>query len=258
MTSPTTTFERYRASAARRAQRELLRLLPPASQPPRELHRAMRYAALGPGKRIRPALAWLAYDTVGGRKFGEAVALLAGDALHTLAFGALGDAGGRSEGARRETSVRVLASALGSRGMIGGQVFDMLGEGRPATAVSVRRIHALKTAALLGAAARLGAIWGGAPARQLERLGRLGETLGLAFQAGDDLLNATATAAQLGKAAGSDAARRKATLPRALGEAGARRTLGRLCANALRQARALPARRAEWEGLVAFIESRRS
>jgi geranylgeranyl pyrophosphate synthase len=190
--------------------------------------------------------------------------LLAGDALLTRSFEVLASAGSRAEAARREASLRLLAASLGPAGMIGGQVLDMLGEGRPATAASVRRIHAWKTAALLGAAARMGAVWAGAARPQVERLGRLGETLGHAFQVGDDLLNATATRAQLGKAAGSDAARHKATFVRASGRppaaavARTRSELHRLCAAARAQARRLPARVAAWEAVVEFVESRRA
>jgi geranylgeranyl diphosphate synthase type II len=298
-------FEPYRSAVARRVERELDRLLPPAAAAPAELHRAIRYAALGPGKRVRPVLARLAFQTLGGRsagiwpaaaalemahafslvhddlpcmddddlrrgrptvhrRFGEAVALLAGDALLTLSFQALSAAGSPREAGRRERSARLLAAALGPAGMIGGQVFDMLGEGRPATPRSVRRIHALKTGALLGAATRLGAVWAGGASREVESLGRLGETLGLAFQVGDDLLNATATPAQLGKAAGSDAARRKATWvraaggPRAAALARTRAELERLCALARARVLRLPARRGLWLALVKFVESRRA
>jgi geranylgeranyl pyrophosphate synthase len=298
-TTPRPDFERYRAAVARRVERELDRRLPPAQAAPSELHRAIRYAALGPGKRVRPVFARLAFDTLGGRsagiwpvaaalemahafslvhddlpcmddddlrrgrptvhrRFGEAVALLAGDALVTLCFETLARAGTRAEADRRDASVRLLAAALGPAGMIGGQVLDMLAEGRPATRTSVRRIHALKTATLLGAAARLGAVWAGGACRRIEQLGELGETLGLAFQVGDDLLNATATAAQLGKAAGSDAVRRKATCVRAVGLKRAGAELRRLCASARDQARRLPARGSSWEAVVGFVESRRS
>ncbi|HVP37741.1 MAG TPA: polyprenyl synthetase family protein [Candidatus Saccharimonadales bacterium] len=266
--------------------------------PPSSLHQAMRYAALGPGKRVRPALARLAYDTLGGhsaglwpaaaalelahafslvhddlpcmddddlrrgrptvhRRFGEPVALLAGDALLALSFQALAGAGSARECGRRERSLRLLAEALGSRGMVGGQVWDMLGEGGPASRASVRRIHRLKTAALMAAATRIGAVWAGAGPAQEAQLGRLGEVLGLAFQAGDDLLNATASAEQLGKAAGSDAARRKASLPRAVGLEPARAELLRLCRRARALARALPRCRETWAGVVEFVESRR-
>lgn len=137
-------------------------------------------------------------------------------------------------------------------------MLDMLGEGRPARRESVRRIHRLKTGALIRACARTGAHWAGAGRRQVEQVSRIADTLGLAFQVGDDYLNATASRKQLGKAGGSDAARRKATYVRAVGLDATRAELTRLCGEARRLARRLPRRQDLWAGLADFVEARQN
>jgi geranylgeranyl pyrophosphate synthase len=101
--------------------------------------------------------------------------------------------------------------AAGSRGVAGGQFEDLASEGREADPEQVEYIHTRKTAGLIRAACRMGAIVAGAPMGKLEALSTYGERAGLAFQIADDILNATSTAEELGKAVGSDAARRKMT-----------------------------------------------
>jgi len=147
--------------------------------------------------------------------YGEAMAVLAGDGLLALAFEILVT---RTEAdADRAALVRVLAEATGWAGMIGGQAADILGEKAEPSLDRVRWIHDRKTAALMGASCRMGAIAAGASAEQTEALGRYGRHLGRVFQIVDDLLDVTATAAELGKATTKDADAGKQTYPRIVG-----------------------------------------
>jgi geranylgeranyl diphosphate synthase type II len=149
--------------------------------------------------------------------FGEAMAILAGDSLLTLAFEVLA----RLEGVDAERRIRLtleLATAAGTvGGMIAGQVHDLEGEGRPPTPELLERIHRAKTGALLRASLRIGAIYAGAGAEALEALTRFGEHIGLAFQIVDDLLDVEQTSETLGKTAGKDAAQHKITFPAVYG-----------------------------------------
>lgn len=143
-------------------------------------------------------------------KFGEANALLAGDALLTLAFEWLAEANTPLPYVPTQLALE-LARAAGSQGVIGGQVEDLAAEGRPADAELLDYIHRHKTAALLRAVVRMGGMCGGATPAQLDALTRYGDASGLAFQIADDILNATSTAEQLGKPVGSDQDRKKLT-----------------------------------------------
>lgn len=143
--------------------------------------------------------------------FGEAMAILAGDALLTLAFEVLGRLG-------NARLVAELAAASGTvGGMIGGQVHDLEGEHAAPTAELLERIHRAKTGALLRASVRLGAIHAGAAAEQLAALTRFGEHIGLAFQIVDDVLDVEQSSEALGKTAGKDAAQHKITFPAVYG-----------------------------------------
>lgn len=160
--------------------------------------------------------------------FGEAVALLAGDALQSLAFELVAS----HPGSRRHPAavmVKDLAIAGGSLHLIGGQVLDMEAEGRAGTTASqLKQIHLGKTAALLTACLRLGAMAANASPKILTALSTYGLNLGLAFQVVDDILDVTQTSAQLGKTAGKDAAAGKATYPAVLGMDKARKEAKRL------------------------------
>jgi geranylgeranyl diphosphate synthase type II len=149
--------------------------------------------------------------------FGEAMAILAGDALLTLAFRVLGEI----EAVDDPSKVRMiseLASAAGTPGgMIAGQVSDLEGEGKTPDPVLLGTIHRAKTGALLRASVRLGAICAGADDERLEALSRYGEHTGLAFQIVDDLLDVEESSAALGKTAGKDAAQQKITFPAVYG-----------------------------------------
>jgi geranylgeranyl diphosphate synthase type II len=163
------------------------------------------------------------------RKYGEAMGVLAGDALLALAFEELARL--EEHGlppARVAEAVRVLAYAAGSRELVGGQVLDLEAEGTRATGKLVTEIHRRKTGGLISAALVLGGIAGGASPPGLRTLARVGRDLGVAFQIQDDLLNLSSSLERLGKRAGTDAARRKATYPRAVGEERARAEAARL------------------------------
>jgi geranylgeranyl pyrophosphate synthase len=146
--------------------------------------------------------------------FGEAIAILAGDALLTRAFHFLAEvpAGWDADRVgRRVRATAVLGEACGTTGLIGGQVMDLESEGHALDGTALERLHRAKTGALLTACVRGGAILGGAGEEELALLGRYAAAVGLAFQIVDDLLDATEGAERLGKTAGKDAAAGKAT-----------------------------------------------
>ena len=149
--------------------------------------------------------------------FGDAMAILAGDALLTLAFEVLSKLDGVSADRRIEL-VRELATASGTvGGMIGGQVNDIEGEGKHPTAALLESIHRAKTGALLRASVRFGAVYAGADAAQLASLTEFGTRVGLAFQIVDDILDVEQSSEALGKTAGKDAAQHKITFPAVYG-----------------------------------------
>jgi geranylgeranyl diphosphate synthase type II len=146
--------------------------------------------------------------------FGEAIAILAGDALLTRAFHVLAELPAGASDAlvrRRLAACAELGLACGTTGLIGGQVMDLESQGKAIDAASLERLHRAKTGALLKASVRGGAILGGANEEALARLTRYAEAIGLAFQVVDDVLDATEDAARLGKTAGKDQAAQKAT-----------------------------------------------
>jgi geranylgeranyl pyrophosphate synthase len=221
-----------------------------------ELVDAMRYALLGPGKRLRPLLTLAACRSCGGeieaalpaavaiemihayslvhddlpamddddlrrgrptthKVYGEALAVLAGDALQTRAFEILALA--RLPGSTVASQVAALAAAAGPAGMAGGQALDLAAERQPGDAAAIRRIDRMKTGALLTACFELGALAAGAPPAQRARLSRCGERVGEAFQVQDDILDLTASTEDLGKTAGKDRTQGKATWPALVG-----------------------------------------
>ncbi len=144
------------------------------------------------------------------KKFGEAIAVLAGDALLTLAF----DLAASTD---RADIVRLIAQAAGAEGMAGGQVLDIQSEGKQVTLDELQHIHAAKTGALISASARVGAMLAGANADQLAAMKAYGEHLGLAFQIADDILDVVGDEAAIGKPVGSDAGLDKSTYPGLVG-----------------------------------------
>ena len=150
--------------------------------------------------------------------FGEAMAILAGDALLTLAFGKIAVYGQEEQQATKAVWIAYeLAAAAGVKGMIGGQELDLLAEGKSLTLTEVEEIAALKTGALFSAAVRCGALAAGAGQFELEVLSSFARLTGKAFQIVDDLLDGKATAADLGKPVEADFKKVKATLPALLG-----------------------------------------
>jgi geranylgeranyl diphosphate synthase type II len=239
----------------------------------------MRYSVFAGGKRIRPILCLASAEAVGADArqalvpalaievlhtytlihddlpcmdndnlrrgkptahvvFGEANALLAGDALLTLAFEWLASCPAPPSYPPGQLAAE-LAAAAGSREVIGGQVEDLAAESATPSAELVEFIHAHKTAALIRAAVRMGAIAGAADATALSTLTEYGNSVGLAFQITDDILNATAPPEALGKPAGSDERRRKMTSVSVHGLAGARKRAADLVKTAVDRVSAL-------------------
>jgi geranylgeranyl diphosphate synthase type II len=258
-------IDEYLKSWRAEVDRTLDATLPPADTPPEIIHEAMRYAVLGGGKRIRPILAIAAAEACGadidpllvpfsalelihtyslvhddlpaldnddlrrGRKtthvvFGEAMGILTGDALLTEAFVWL---------ARWTTNVRAIAEvavAIDSKGMIGGQVADLEGG---STLEQLEFIHRNKTAKLITASVMLGGLLANAPDEKLNLLRRFGQSIGLAFQIVDDLLDQEKTSEELGKTAGKDVAQGKLTYPSLIGVDAARKRAAELLQDAV-------------------------
>jgi geranylgeranyl diphosphate synthase type II len=150
------------------------------------------------------------------KKFGEATAILAGDALLTLAFQTIGDTPVAPD--RRVRILQEVSAAAGTvNGMVGGQVADLEAEGKNVGAEILEYIHQSKTAALIRASIVSGALCAGASDEDVARLRRFGHTIGWAFQVTDDILDVEETSAALGKTAGKDAAQQKATYPAVFG-----------------------------------------
>ena len=158
--------------------------------------------------------------------FDEATAILAGDALQSLAFALLADAPSSAE--VRVMLVRELAQATGALGMCGGQAMDMAATGATLSLAHLEQLHTMKTGALIRAAVRMGALSGGASDDVLAQLDTYAGALGLAFQIRDDILDVEGDASQLGKTAGKDAAQGKSTYPGLLGLSAARQRLATL------------------------------
>jgi geranylgeranyl diphosphate synthase type II len=277
---------------------ELDRLVPPETAAPETIHRAMRYSLFAGGKRIRPILCLEAARAVGcgsqsvvsaacslelihtyslihddlpsldnddyrrgkltnHKVFGEAMAILAGDALLTLAFQVLAQLDTLPE--RKTGLVAELATAAGTvGGMIGGQVADLEGEGKPPEAALLETIHRAKTGALLRASLRMGAIFAGATEAQYEALSCYGEHIGLAFQIVDDILDVEESSEALGKTAGKDAAQHKITFPAVYGLPASRAMAEQECARAHQVLEPLGARAAGLHELADLIVHRKT
>ncbi len=232
-------------------ERALDSFLPDEKVEPKNLHKAMRYSVFAGGKRLRPILAIASFEAVGGKGkkilpvacalelihtyslihddlpcmdnddlrrgkptlhkvYGEGMAVLAGDALHALAFELLLKAG-------NPKVVLEVTKAIGTEGMIGGQVKDLEAEGKKVSLKQVEYIHTHKTGKLLRASIRAGAILGGADKKTLLALTYYAERFGLAFQIVDDILDVVGKEEEIGKKRGSDKANSKATYPEVAG-----------------------------------------
>jgi farnesyl diphosphate synthase len=166
-------------------------------------------------------------------RFGEAQALLAGDALQALAFELLTPEGGTVDVATQARLCRMLAQAAGFEGMAGGQAIDLASIGKPLSSEQLHEMHRLKTGALLRTSVLMGASCGAATARVHAALAGYGSAIGLAFQVVDDILDVVADSATLGKTAGKDAAQHKPTFVSLMGLDESRRYAGQLLAKAL-------------------------
>jgi geranylgeranyl diphosphate synthase type II len=155
--------------------------------------------------------------------FGDAMAILAGDALLTLAFRILAtEPAGEPHAASRCRAVALIAERAGAAGMVGGQAADLEAEGKPVEKEVLEWIHGHKTGALLRGSVELGAVLAGAEQPVLDGLGLYGDALGMAFQISDDILDRTGTASRLGKTPGKDEEAGKITYPALLGLEGAK------------------------------------
>jgi geranylgeranyl diphosphate synthase, type II len=284
----------YLADGVRWIEIALERLVPPADTRPAALHAAMRHSLFAGGKRLRPLLCAAAAEACGAPRgaalypaaaleclhtytlihddlpcmddddlrrgvptchkvYGEATALLAGDALQALAF----ELAAQTPVGTLEI-IRELADAAGSTGVVGGQVEDMLGEGQPPDADRLRYIQQHKTGDLIVCACRLGVLAAGGPPEALAAATVYGAALGEAFQIADDLLNVTATAEQLGKAVGSDAAREKTTAVSVYGLEGAQPRLHERIAQALAALPGFPGDPAPLAALARHVAARKN
>ncbi len=273
-------------------------LLPPVEGAEARLFEAMRYAALGGGKRLR---AFLAIESAGlfavsetcaarvaaaiemvhayslvhddlpamddddlrrgkpscHRAFDEATAILAGDALQARAFEVLAEPDTHSDPQARTDLVCGLGAAAGPRGMVGGQMIDILAEGQTLDAAQITRLQALKTGRLIQFSAEAGAILGRAPPMQRHILAAYGRDLGAAFQIADDLLDIEGTTEETGKTAGKDIAAGKATLVAILGAERARQHADILAEQAARHLDSFGDKADLLRALADFVVSRR-
>ena len=253
-------FDRFMAQEVRHIESVLFEVLPGPGKRPSSVHKAMAYAVLGGGKRIRPVLCVLGFKACNGRgmgiykvgaaielihsftlihddlpcmdndtlrrgkptvhvAFGEAVALLAGDALLSLAFELLSSlrTSRPSSGLTTSRMVHEVARAAGTMGIVGGQVLDIESEGKSVPLSTVDYIHTHKTGALIASSVRLGALLAGASREKLDALSAYGRRVGLAFQIVDDIRDLKATPKELGRSRARDKARKKATYPLVVG-----------------------------------------
>ncbi|HEY7253531.1 MAG TPA: farnesyl diphosphate synthase [Methylomirabilota bacterium] len=272
--------------------------LPPETQRPETLHKAMRYSVFAGGKRLRPILVMAGAEAVGGsaeqvmptacamelihtyslvhddlpamdnddfrrgvptnhKVFGEATAILAGDALLTLAFRLVADNVRQTNRSALEVIVDI-ADAAGHGGMVAGQVADLEAEGRQVGADTVDYIHAHKTGALIRTSLRVGARLCGATPEQVHTLSVAGADLGLAFQIVDDILDVVASSEELGKTAGKDQIQQKATYPAIHGLEASRARAGDLIDEADAALAALGPRAEPIRALGRFILERKA
>ena len=191
--------------------------------------------------------------------YGEAVAILAGDALLTHAFRVLADPGATGvPAARRLQVVAEISAAAGSVGMVGGQTMDIQAEGKTPDPATLLTLHSKKTGALLRVSLRAGGLAGGADDAALASLTTYGERLGLAFQIVDDILDIEGSSAEMGKTAGSDLRKQKATYPAVFGLEASRREAARLLEEAREAVRPLGGGGAVLAALADFVGRRRS
>ena len=251
------TAKEYLLTNKKQVDTFLDKILVPEDVKPESIHKAIRYSVLSGGKRFRSSLCNASYETLVKKKgervdkdiilpvmgaielihtyslihddlpcmddddfrrgkptlhhrFTEGIAVLTGDALNAIAFGLLTKAG-------RLELINILADAIGTLGMIGGQVADVEAEGREVTEDEVEYIHSHKTASLISASCRMGGFVAGGNKDELEILGKYGTHVGLAFQIVDDILDVVGDENVIGKDVGSDQENQKASYPSVTG-----------------------------------------
>jgi geranylgeranyl diphosphate synthase, type II len=191
------------------------------------------------------------------KKFGEAIAILAGDALLTLAFETIAASPVAAE--RRVAMLTEISTAAGTiNGMVGGQVADIEAEGKPVGPERLEYIHRSKTAALIRASITAGALSAGAGSEDVARLRRFGETIGWAFQVTDDILDVEESSTALGKTAGKDVAQQKATYPAVFGLEKSHLIAKELATKAIAELQAYGARAERLRSIGEFLVLRRA
>jgi geranylgeranyl diphosphate synthase type II len=270
--------------------------LPKSSVKPKTIHKAMRYSMFAGGKRLRPILCLAAGECCDGetsaalplacavecihtyslihddlpcmddddlrrgmptshKVFGEAIAVLTGDALLTFAFELAAQVPGWPRYSLKDV-ISELAVASGSRHLIAGQVADLESEGKRVSLPQLKFIHLSKTAALLRATIRLGAMSANTTSARLESVSEFGTLLGLAFQVIDDILDVTQSSETLGKSAGKDLVSEKATYPSVIGLEESRKVAKRLTENAHRSLRPFGGKAEILHGLADYLLQR--
>jgi len=191
------------------------------------------------------------------KKFGEAIAILAGDGLLTLAFETIGATPVAAE--RRVAMLTEISTAAGTvHGMVGGQVADIEAEGKGVGPEMLEYIHRSKTAALIRASITAGALSAGAQAEDVKRLRRFGETIGWAFQVTDDILDVEESSTALGKTAGKDIVQQKATYPAVFGLEQSHAIANELAANAVAELQPYGERAERLRSIAEFLVLRRT
>jgi geranylgeranyl diphosphate synthase, type II len=272
-------------------------VFPEPQGPSADVVRAMTYSLFAGGKRLRPILCIEGAEAVGteGRVvlpfacslelihtyslihddlpamddddlrrgkptnhkvFGEAVALLAGDGLLTEAFRLMADTNGVEPRALLKV-IRLVGSAAGYQGMVGGQVVDIQSEGKPVDPSLVNFIHSHKTGALIHASVTSGAILGRGTEEQVKAISSYGEKIGLAFQIADDILDVEGDSTTMGKAVGGDERKKKITFPAAVGLQKAKETQGRLVGEAVAALKAFGEKADPLRSIAVYIIERK-
>ena len=280
----------YLAKIAKLAEQKFDEFLPPDTDRPENLHKAMRYSVFAGGKRLRPGLACAAFELFGGKgdsiwyatsaleilhtyslihddlpcidnddfrrgkptahkQFGEATAVMSGDALCVLAFELIAKTG-------NPAAMESLAHKLGTYGMIGGEMTDIDCEGKQVSLEIVDYIHYHKTAALIEASLVIGAQLANASNEDIKKIEAYGKSIGRAFQIVDDILDIVSTTEVLGKDAGSDVASGKATYPALVGLENSRKKALELYEDSLKQLEGLKDDTSILKAIAAFIITR--
>jgi geranylgeranyl diphosphate synthase, type II len=289
-------MKEYLISRQKMVEDALQAYLPKPSVKPKTIHKAMRYSIFAGGKRLRPILCLAVAECCGGeaaaalplacavecihtyslihddlpcmdnddlrrgmptshKVFGEAIAVLTGDALLTFAFELAAQVPGWPRYSLKDV-IRELAIASGSRSLIAGQVLDLESEGKRVSLPLLRFIHESKTAALLRATIRLGAMSANATPARLHSLSDFGMALGLAFQVIDDILDVTQSSETLGKSAGKDLASEKATYPSVIGLEASRKVARKLTEEAHRSLKPFGRKAEILHGLADYLLDR--